>query len=126
MKKVAAILVVVLLLFSLSGCEYSFNYEELIQNVQTIEIIDYSPITEEETLLTVISESDKSLLLMDLCQLKYQLFYGPPEKPYGQCVKLTYVDGNIEIIGWRATTERSTISCDKVLFEEMLSKYCPN
>lgn len=126
MKKIAIILIVLVMLTILCGCEYSFNYEELIQNVQTIEIIDYSPITEEETLLTVISESDRNALLMDLCQLKYRLYYGPPEKPYGQCLKFTYVDGNIEIVGWRATTEHSTISCDKVLFEEMLSKYYPN
>lgn len=126
MKKVTVILVVLVMLITLCGCEYSFNYEELSQNVQTIEIIDYSPLTEEETLLTVISESDRNAFLEDLSQLKYKLFYGQPEKPYGQCIKLIYTNGDIEIIGWRATTKRSTLSCDKDLFEKMLKKYSSN
>ena len=128
MKKVAAILVVVLLLFSLSGCDntYHFDYDELKETVQKIEIIDYDALTKEERLLTVISESEQDQFLKDLSQIEFYHAFGDPDTPKGYSIKLIYNNYDYEIITWSGTTKNRFLNCVNKLFEEMLSKYYPN
>lgn len=127
MKKVAIVLAVLLVLFSLCGCEntYHFNYEQLQENVQTIEIIEYNAYTEEESVLLVISEAEQEQLLLDLSQLEYHYFLGAPYLETGKCLKLTYKDNDYEIVSWRGSTKDKRIKCNEKLFEEMIQKYLP-
>lgn len=123
MKKVAVALVILLTLISLCGCKYRFDYEELVKNVQKIEIIEYNSETEEEKLLTTIAESVQKELLLDLSELDYSYFYGPPKWPDGRCIKLIYTNDSFEIISWYGTTKKQLIKCNQISFEEMLQKY---
>ena len=123
MKKVAVVLILLLTLVSLCGCKYRFDYEELVKNVQKIEIIEYNSETEEEKLLTTIAESVQKELLLDLSELDYSYFYGPPARPDGRCIKLIYYNDSFEIVSWYGTTKNRLINCNQISFEEMLRKY---
>lgn len=127
MKRVAVVLVVVIMLISLCSCVkyYHFNYEDLINNVQTIEIIEYDANTNQEQLLAVISDENKEQFLLSLSQLEYHYRFGDPISPEGLCIKLTYNNSECEIINHAGSTNNGFIKCDKTLFEEMLQKYLP-
>ena len=53
MKKIAVVFVILSILLLLCGCDtYYFDYENLKETVQKIEIIDYDSFTREERLLS--------------------------------------------------------------------------
>ncbi len=125
MKKLIALcLMLTLVLVSLTACDpYYFDYDDLKAKVQMIEIIDYNADTQEEKLLTVISESDQDQFLRDLSEIKYNFFYGPPALAMGPCIKLIYKNNDYEIITWAGSSKQLIINCPKEEFEEMLKKY---
>ncbi len=128
MKKLAIVLVLLLILLSLCSCvrEYHFNYEELKENVQKIEIIDFNSDNYEEQTLMVVSESDQDKLLLDLSQLDYYYYLGDPELGAGHCIKLFYKNNEVEIISWRDTSKQGFIKCNREKFDEMIQKYLDN
>ncbi len=119
------VLVVLLILSSLCGCNdsYYFDYEDLKEKVQKIEIIDYNVNTQEEKLLTTIPESNQDQFLRDLSEIRYNFFLGAPSLVTGPCVKLIYKNNDYEIITWGGTSKDGRIQCPKEVFEEMLKKY---
>ena len=124
-KALLMVIIVVLMLFSLCGCfdPYYFDYEDLKEKVQKIEIIDYDSDTQEEVLLVAISETEQDQLLLRLSELEYHYVLGDPLSPKGTCVKLNYKNNECEIISYAGSTHNGFIQCDKTLFEGMLKKY---
>ncbi len=89
MKKIAVVFMILLMLLSLCSCStYYFDYENLKETVQKIEIIDYDSFTREERLLTVIAESDRNQFLMELSQIEYHFFLGRPANYKRLCYKI--------------------------------------
>lgn len=127
MKKIAVVFVILSILLLLCGCDtYYFDYENLKETVQKIEIIDYDSFTREERLLKVLVESDRNQFLLELSQIEYHFFLGDPPTTKGYAIKLNYKNNDCEIITWAGTTKQGFIKCDKELFEEMLREYYPN
>lgn len=127
MKKIAVVFVILSILLLLCGCDtYYFDYENLKETVQKIEIIDYDSFTREERLLKVLVESDRNQFLLELSQIEYHFFLGDPPTTKGYAIKLYYKNNDCEIITWAGTTKQGFIKCDKELFEEMLREYYPN
>lgn len=128
MKKIAIILALLLILLSLCSCvkEYHFDYKELKDTVQKIEIIDFNSTTYEECTLIVVSESDQDRLLLDLSQLEYHYYWGDPELASGHCLKLFYKNNEVEIISWSDTSKQGFIKCNREKFYDMIQKYLGN
>lgn len=126
MKKVAVLSVILTMLLLLCGCgsfNY-FNYDDLINKVQSAEIIEYNSDTNEEQSLFIIPNSDLQLILQDLSQLEFRYtFLGSPELATGLCIKLNYKNNDCEIVTFLGTSKDKRIQCNQGRFEEMLQKY---
>ena len=128
MKKAAITLALLLVLVSLCGCknEYHFDYEDLKEKVQKVEIVEYNSDTEEETLLSTISSSNQDQFLLDLSRLEYHFIWGTPIDPDGVCLKLIFKNGDSEIIGWCGTTKHKLILCNQEEFDTLVQNYLAN
>ncbi len=125
MKKPMIVIILALCLISFCGCveNFYFDYESLQNNVESIEIIEYSSDTQKEVLLVSIGKAEQEQLLRRLSELEYFYVWGDPLSPEGICIKLNYKNNESEIVSYAGTTQNGFIKCDKTLFEDMLQNY---
>ena len=119
MKKVFVIILSVILLFCLSACDptyYYFDYNELTETVDRIELIrydnsdakDYLTVKEERLLsfdfekmeiLQILPEEDEEDFLLSLAGEEVVFLVGGKymDSPQGLCVRLVYENGDFEI-----------------------------
>ena len=125
MKKVAVLSVILSMLLLLCGCgsfNY-FNYDDLINKVQSAEIIEYNSDTNEEQSLFIIPNSDLQLILQDLSQLEFRYtFLGSPELATGLCIKLNYTNNDCEVVTFLGTSKDQRKQCNHERFEEIHRK----
>ena len=119
MKKVFIIILSVILLFCLSACDptyYYFDYNELTETVDRIELIrydnsnakEYLTVKEERLLsfdfekmeiLQILPEEDEEDFLLSLAGEEVVFLVGGRymDSPQGLCVRLVYENGDFEI-----------------------------
>ena len=124
MKKRFCILLslIAILLFCVStySCflEHYYDYNDLIENVEKVEIINITDGRKE--VLKALSEEEMEEFFQDLSEIKYTtIAYGSKPEVSGIAVELYYKNGETEVFNWA----RRTSTCNKYEFAKMLEKY---
>ena len=114
-----------MLIFILGGCfisqSYYYSYETMKKEVENIEIIrvEINNSNEEEKILKRLNNEEIDSLLKELAEIKYTFSVGDPPVPEGNCLKVYYKNGEIEIISYYGTSIRN-ITCSEEDFTALL------
>lgn len=114
-----------MLIFILGGCfisqSYYYSYETMKKEVENIEIIrvEINDSNEEERILKRLNNKEIDSLLKELAEIKYTFSVGDPPVPEGNCLKVYYKNGEIEIISYYGTSIRN-ITCSEEDFTALL------
>lgn len=114
-----------MLIFILSGCfisqSYYYSYETMKKEVENIEIIriEINDSNEEERILKRLNKEEIDSLLKGLAEIKYTFSVGDPPVPEGNCLKVYYKNGEIEIVSYYGTSIRN-ITCSEEDFTALL------
>lgn len=109
MKKGIRFYLIILLISLLVGCtsSFSFNYENLKNEVTKVEIIRlsdyegtlYPDMDKNYVILITLVDEEKDKLLLELSKIEFTHFYGSPNySPKDLCLKLYYNDGTYGFI----------------------------
>ena len=107
MRHIKTVIVIVVLLGSiLTGCYSrvgSFPLRQSVENMSKIELLmDFTPVGEgtEFTVLQEISKENHETFINELLGLECRKVFGDMPTDFGViAIRITYVDGNIEMIG---------------------------
>ena len=150
-KKVIALTLCCLVLFSLTGCNkiswdelvgafrvdyFYFDYDDLAENVdfaEIIEIIDRRypmhaayEIDESHVKIKKTFDYDTTLeLLYEFSQIEYNdgpIFFSQLPEFLGDCIRVWYSDGSYEIYGC-STTSVAWAQCTSKDYDDLISKY---
>lgn len=128
MKKNLSIGLLFIPIFILCSCfisqPYYYSYETMKKEVENIEIIriEINDSNEEEKILKRLNDEEIDLLLKELAKIKYTFSVGDPPVPQGNCLKVYYKKGEIEIISYYGTSIRN-ITCFEKDFTELLQLF---
>lgn len=130
MKKVS-IFLVLLVLASLSACRAKpYSFKESTDDIDTIEIVWAENIL-EYTVKKELSETEKADFLEQFLTIPFQPYiYGDPMSVHGDAVKITYLNGDYEIIchHWAEYMKDGSVysvrkNADDDAFDELLEKF---
>lgn len=131
-KRLICFLMCLLVAIIMVGCtEKSYELHQSVDKIVSIEII----VAESRTEYTVkkeLSHSEIISFLGEFDRIKFKTYYGSPTSIFGNAVKITYKDGNYELICARTIEyiEDGYVGhyvnyCDETEFDAFLSKYVP-
>lgn len=130
-KKISVICYFVLLLIIIAGCsrKIPFPFHQQNDHISRIEIVDAESCF-EYTVLKSLSNSEMNEFLLQLKEIDFYTFIGSPMEMQGNAVKITYTDGNYEMISSNSVkyvkdgiVKHATWQCDKESFDELISMY---
>jgi len=128
-KKVAFLFLFVVLV--LTGCtKQSYSFINSVEEIERIEIVDAKN-SMEFTVIKTLSEEEKQTFLESFQKIEFAKYYiGDPMTVSGTAVKITYPDGDYEMIChyWAEYVKNGEIysvreSCDESEFRELLASY---
>ncbi len=137
MKKVLAILFLLLFAFTLTACSTSHTYS-FMQNTSEIVEIEIGEINNEDTFTAtyVLSESEMSTFISDFEKIEFHTYrLGDPSFLNGTTIKITYKNGDYELIAFNWAEQYSADNnspswnwnnCDKDDFQKLIDKYTNN
>ncbi len=125
MKKVLSCICLISLLLLLTACDpgiFQYDYDELKETVVRVEYIYYENPTAKRLDEFLVDKKDKLIpfdfdkmeirgvlpneklddFLQDLCQYEIMMHWIHSDSPKGECIKMTYNNGDFEIITNRA------------------------
>lgn len=137
-KYFLAIFTVLLILCTImSECNKVYYWElggslDEIANIEIVEIEDFY-----KNDLKIICETDENNyqeLIKDVSGLKFEKYFGDPLKPYGKAIKITFKNGNYDLIsqceprhcnkGEGMVESRITrLSCSSTEFQQLIEKW---
>jgi hypothetical protein len=116
MKKLL-VFVLVFCLFSLVSCDpgsFWFNHDELTENVKSIELIEYNNDAAEKLfnntdkvlpfdfdkmeIIETLSDEKKEIFIDDISNQRFLLVWEHLNSPQGRSVKITYQNGDFDIL----------------------------
>lgn len=118
MKKTISCIMIICVLVSLGGCvwdpaSYLFDYDELKEQIATVELINYENdepekidddskilpynFVKEEVLETLVADKINDFVT-DLSDIRFLDYSSFAKEPVGICIKITYKDGKFIII----------------------------
>ena len=130
-------IIIFVLVISLVGCvrNYYYNYEDLkevVEEVEIIEITNQGKTIEDFKFIRKLSDEEKDEFMQDLAKIEFVYPFGDPyDFKDGIAFKISYVNQEYEIIS-ELTTKRykdeEEISwrmrnCSKEEFDNLISKY---
>ena len=139
MKRI--VIMCLLLCFTLSGCgtEVSFSLSQPENNIKQIEVVwVYNWLTYEHTdtdtfeIISTVSEKQHDIFLEDLYNVSCYRYRGDRIEGFDQnTIRITYLDGSIELIGARSVYyetvegewEYPPYHFDGEAFDDFISKY---
>jgi hypothetical protein len=131
MKKVLLIASCLLVLLLVAGCgAKTYEFENSIDEIERIEIVSAEN-SREFTVTKTLSETEKNDFLEQFQAMKFDRYYlGDPLSVNGEAVKITYRDGNYEMIChyWADYVKDGEIysvwkSCDEEEFNQLLDRF---
>ena len=131
MKKIFTLLLIifVLPLYSCSNKTVHYDYNELLEKVEKIEILDV--VYDEELCLIIespimfIDENEKETFLLEVCEIEFAINYLPnePSFPVGRYIKLYYYNGEVEHICRSKTTSFNDVYGVEEKLNDLINKY---
>ena len=102
MKKLLVICFVSIILLSLTSCgEQSYDFKKPIEEIERIEIISAKN-RDEVYLIKTLSKDEQSDFIKKFQEIKFNSYViGDPMSVSGNAVKITYQNGDYEIICYR-------------------------
>ncbi len=131
MKKALFICCVLFVLFIFAGCnDKTYEFRNSVDEIKCIEIVSAES-SLEYTVIKTLSKTEKDDFIEELRSLQFGRYIaGDPMSVYGDAVKITYQDGDYEMICyyWAEYVKNGEIypvqrSCDEKEFTELLSGY---
>ena len=137
MKKIALLIIVCLLIVFLFGCsenvylfkQFKFDYAELIEGMQSVEIIDYQgdyqKLKDENQVIILkqLNEVESLDILKDLSNIEFNDFaITTPPSPSGKSIRICYANNSVEVFSSTGTT-KAMGRCSDALFMDMINKY---
>jgi len=117
MKKSIIFVTIVLLIFGLVACDpadYFYPYDELKENVKTIELINYNNTEakklfekrdgvlpfdfEKMEVVEVLAAEKTDDFLQALSQIQFHMTWVHSDSPHGMCIRIMYENDDFEII----------------------------
>ena len=84
----------------ISGCSKKFTFEsdELKNDINKVEILFYSSPSDSELLVTIEEKNDLEDFINEFSKIKLTITYGAPGNIDGYCIKLIYNNNNYYLI----------------------------
>ena len=117
MKKAIILFIFIINVLALSGCDpssYHYNYEDLVENVVSIELINYENDEAAELfekrekvkpfdfskleVIEVLENEKNDQFLSELSKIDFLLVWRHLDSPKGEGIKVNYKDGSFDII----------------------------
>ncbi|MDR1001918.1 MAG: hypothetical protein LBL82_01415 [Oscillospiraceae bacterium] len=130
MRKLLPIIVIVFILFSVTGCrEQPYPFKGPISEIESIEIVSAES-SLEYTVIKTLSETEKEAFLGQFKRLIFRSYVGDPPGLYGIAVKITYKNGLYEMVSYFAAEyvkngviQYRWLSCDENTYNNLLDKF---
>lgn len=131
MKKILFVSCIFLVLLSCTGCsEKAYEFKNSVDKIESIEIV-LAENSLEFTVLKTFSETEKNDFIEKFQAIKfYNYFMGDPMSVNGNAVKITYQNGDYEMIcyNWAEYVKNGEVyfirkSCDEKEFNELLDNF---
>lgn len=120
-----------LILLLLTGCgENMYELQNPVSKIESIEIISAEN-SLEFTVIKTLSETEKNDFIEKFQMIKFDSYFvGDPMSVYGNAVKITYQDGDYEMICyyWAEYVKNGEVyfvrkSCNEKEFNELLNSF---
>ena len=131
MKKLLSIASFLLVLLIFTGCsEKTYLFKNSIDEIESIEIVSAEN-SLEFTVIKTLSETEKNDFLEQFQVMKFDSYYvGDPTSINGNAVKITYQNGDYEMIChyWAEYVKNGEVyfvrkSCDEEDFNKLLNNF---
>ena len=130
MKKLFISLSSFIVIFITSCSDNLYSFKEPINEIESIEIVSVEN-SLEFTVVKILSESEKEEFLEQFQMIEFDSYYlGDPMSVNGDAVKITYQNGDYEMICyyWAEYVKNGEIysvrkSCDEEEFNELLNSF---
>ena len=130
MHKIICVSCVLLLVFSLMGCqETAYPFLKSVDEIASVEIVWAENSLEYSTQKT-LSETEKRQFLDRLGTVKWTEYLGDPPGVYGNTIKVTYNDGTYEMICFfsaeyveEGTAQFRWLRCKETQFNELIQHF---
>ncbi|MBQ4283929.1 MAG: hypothetical protein IJB96_08395 [Lachnospira sp.] len=125
MRKVLMIILMILSVFTVTGCDSSpFSFRQSVEEVESIEIVSAES-SLQFTSIKLLSDEEKKEFLEQLQLIEFVKYIGDPPKLSGDAIKINYRDGAYEMIcaytveyveegkiqyRWRSCSEKDFVS----------------
>ena len=139
MKKSLFIIIIIIIIFifiSLAGCggSYYYNYEDLKETVEKVEIIEITnegKTAEDFKLIRILNDKEMDELLEELAKVEFIYPFGTPRELSDTGIKMYYSNEEYEIVSRLATKRyKDDVEidwrmryCSKEDFDNLVSKY---
>ena len=105
MKKNACLFLFLTLLFLICGCvyrDYTYEFDQPIENIEKVEIMTYDENTNTTSLLKELEKEEYTSLLHSITKLSCGKYFGDGMRfSVGKSIiYITYVNGSAEVIGY--------------------------
>lgn len=131
MKKILFVGWVLLVLLLFAGCnEKTYEFKNPVDTIVSIDIVSAEN-SLEFTVVKTLSETEKNSFMEKFQMIKFDSYFvGDPMSVNGNAVKITYQNGDYEIICyyWAEYVKNSEVyfvrkSCDEKEFNELLNSF---
>ncbi len=96
-----SIFILIAVLFTGCNKEYSYSFEQDIENIVSVEIMEYDYDTRSTTPIITLDEETATALLSDFSNINYKRLSPPSGGNYGEIILyITYQNGEAEVIGY--------------------------
>ena len=99
MKKILLpVVLFLLILITLAGFQSGpYPFKEPVNEIESIEIVSAES-SLEFTVVKTLSETEKQFFLQQFQTIDFYQYFGDPSKLYGDSIKITYSNGDYEMI----------------------------
>jgi len=131
MKKLLLLIpIAALILFAFTGCSgKTYSFKEPTEEIESIEIVSAES-SLDYTVIKTLSETEKSDFLEQFQKIMFHKSWGDPVKVHGDAIKITYQNGNYEMIcSYGAEYVENGVrwfirkGCDETAFNELLETF---
>ena len=131
MRKILSTALVLFVLLIFTGCsQKTYLFKNSVDEIETIEIVSAES-SLEFTVIKTLSETEKNDFLEQFQVMKFDSYYlGDPMSISGNAVKITYQNGNYEMICyyWAEYVENGEVysvrkKCDEDDFNKLLNNF---
>ena len=100
LKRIALIPLFVLMIIVLTGCKYEYEFEQDLENVESVEIKRFDYETQSTTAITTLDDNSAICMLNDFSSTSCRKHFGDHSRDYGRIiVYINYKNGEAEILG---------------------------